>query len=200
MDALNFFRMQQTQPVRQFSPANNDSENPGLGIVKTINIFSRSDLIRGRYIVYRDNATNRYRSQDISALYGVRPGTIWVIYSEGQVIRRDTNQVIAKKTIGCLIRRVAIDIPYQATIICKNIRNIRLESRTQLRSSDINIAGHSGDPIIGNQSSIIPANSINRVTASDYDGKVTLNQIFGMTFDELKKVADYVVSKSTKLS
>ncbi|MCS7165245.1 MAG: hypothetical protein RMJ51_03080 [Candidatus Calescibacterium sp.] len=180
--------------MRRFSPANNDSEDPGLGIVKTINIFSRSDLIRGRYIVYRDNTTNRYKSQDISELYGKPAGTIWVIYSEGQIIRRDTNQVIAKKTIGCLIRRVAIQIPYDATIICRNISNIRLVSRINLRSSDINIVGVSGNPGIEdrNTCSIIPANSINTVT--DYDEKVTLNWIFGMTFDELRKVADYVVS------
>lgn len=189
IESITFFRKQPMQPVKEFNPTHNDSENPNVGIVRTINIFSRTNNLIGRYEI------NRNRVQDVSIFYGKPRGTIWAIYSRGLVIRRDTNQVISSKTIAFLIRRIAINIPYEATIIWNRISNVKLESRTRLISSSINIAGSNGtgSPVIQNQSAILPY-SINYVT--DYYTKVNFNNIFGMTFDEMKALADFRVTNS----
>ncbi|MCS7243588.1 MAG: hypothetical protein RMJ36_02485, partial [Candidatus Calescibacterium sp.] len=62
-------------------------------------------------------------------------------------------------------------------------------------SSSINIAGPSGTgtPTVQNQSAILP-HSINYVTNYSI---VNFNNIFGMTLDEMKNMADHIVNSSS---
>ncbi len=71
IDTLYYFRKQSAQPVLNFNPTSNDSQNPTIGIVNTLDITSTTNNIKGIYIV------NKNLVKDVSLLYNKPAGTIW---------------------------------------------------------------------------------------------------------------------------
>lgn len=190
IDCLNFFRRQTTQPVTSFNPTINDSENPAIGIQRTLDIFGMTDNIKGRYIIDRGEV------EDLSSYYGKSNGTIWIIYSQGLIINTRNNRVLSRKKISFLIRRMTINIPYESTIVWARANNVRLLNRTRLISSSYNVTAPNGtgNPSVGSQCYILP-NAVNHV--SNYYSEVSYNNIFAMNAKEMQGVADYIVNNSS---
>ncbi len=192
IDTLYYFRKQSSQPVLNFSPTSSDSEDPSIGIVNSLSIISNTNNIVGRYIV------NKNLVKDVSLLYNKPAGTIWEIISEGQIINRArNNEIIADKKLAVLIRRISISIPYESTVIWGFANKINLQSRTRMVSSNpaSNISSiiGSGSPTVNNnnQNALLP-NTINYV--DNYYDNVSINNIFGITINELKGMSDYIVN------
>jgi len=190
MDTLYYFRKQSSQPVLNFNPTSNDSEDPSIGIVNSLFITSNTNNIVGRYVV------NRNLVKDVSSLYNKPSGTIWEIVSQGQIINRArNNEIIANTKLAVLIRRISISIPYESTVIWGFANKINLQSRTRMVSSNpafnISSIGGSGRPSVNNQSALLP-NTINYV--NNYYDQVSINNIFGITINEVKGISDYIVN------
>jgi hypothetical protein len=193
IDTLYYFRKQSSQPVLNFNPISSDSEDPSTGIVNSLSITSNTNNIVGKYIVDKNLV------KDVSSLYNKPAGTIWEIISEGQIINRARNsEIIADKKLAVLIRRISISIPYESTVIWGSASNINLQSRTRMVSSNpaFNISSISGSgiPSINNQSALLPY-TINYV--NNYNNQVSINNIFGITINEVKGISDYIVNNVT---
>jgi hypothetical protein len=193
IDTLYYFRKQSSQPVLNFSPTSSDSEDPSKGIVNSLFITSNTNNIIGRYVVDKNLV------KDVSLLYNKPAGTIWEIISEGQIINRArNNEIIADKKLAVLIRRISISIPYESTVIWRSANKINLQSRTRMVSSNpafnISSISGSGSPSINNQSALLPY-TINYV--NNYNNQVSINNIFGISINELKGISDYIVNNVT---
>jgi hypothetical protein len=187
IDTLYYFRKQSSQPVLNFNPTSSDSEDPSDGIVNSLFITSNTNNIVGRYIV---------KANDVSSLYNKPAGTIWEIISEGQIINRArNNEIIADKKLAALIRRISISIPYESTVIWGFANKINLQRRTRMVSSNpafnISSISGSGSPSVNYQSALLP-NTINYV--DNYYDQVSINNIFGITINEVKGISDYIVN------
>lgn len=190
IDTLYYFRKQSAQPVLNFNPTSNDSQNPTIGIVNTLDITSTTNNIKGIYIV------NKNLVKDVSLLYNKPAGTIWEIVSQGEIINQANNELIASKKLAVLIRRISISIPYESTVIWRSANKVKLQSRTRMVSSNpafnLTAVSGSGNPTISNQSALLPNNSINYV--NNYDSQVSVNNIFGININEVKGISDYIVN------
>jgi hypothetical protein len=193
IDTLYYFRKQSSQPVLNFNPASSDSEDPSIGIVNSLIVTSNTNNIIGRYVV------NKNLVKDVSSLYNKPAGTIWEIISEGQIINRArNNEIIADKKLAVLIKRISISIPYESTVIWRSANKINLQSRTRMVSSNpafnISSISGSGSPSINNQSALLPY-TINYV--NNYNNQVSINNIFGISINEVKRISDYIVNNVT---
>ena len=203
-DALAWFRRQTSQPVTAFTPQRdmavtpivNDSDDVSIGIVREIDV-DQSSNIYGRYEVISSTVT------DISLQRGfLANGTIWNIESIGYMYRRLAptkaynvwpNQVLAHNVMAVDIRRVSMVLPGQAAVC----------------------AGDPAQTVFGNNSKIIggvkyacvypPGTAPNVLPGATVTGTPTaMSQllpyndecvdVFGMTEDELRSIADYCVS------
>ena len=203
-DALAWFRRQTSQPVTAFTPQRdmavtpivNDSDDVSIGIVREIDV-DQSSNIYGRYEVISSTVT------DISLQRGfLANGTIWNIESIGYIYRRLDptkaynvwpNQVLAHNVMAVDIRRVSMVLPGQAAVC----------------------AGDPAQTVFGNNSKIIggvkyacvypPGTAPNVLPGATVTGTPTaMSQllpyndecvdVFGMTEDELRSIADYCVS------
>ncbi len=192
IDTLYYFRKQSSQPVLNFNPTSTDSENPTVGIVNTLDITSITNNIKGRYIVDKNLV------RDVSGLYNKPVGTIWEIVSQGEIFNQRNGEIISKGKLAVLIRRISISIPYEGTVIWKRANNVKLQNRTRMVSSNpaFNLVSlnSTGNPTVINQSALLPY-TINYV--NNYDNQVSVNNIFGISINEVKGISDYIVNTAS---
>lgn len=214
-EGLSWFVHQRQQPVTEFDPKSDpdgvcthtprhsptvfESEDPSIGIVRSFEITG-SGRLWGRYEVKRTAVA------DMSARRG-KPvaGTIWQLESEGIVYVRNNrslppderpNWILARRTMRVDIQRLAIQLPANAAVFASqgNFINVASPSKIQGGSSGIGAAypPSTNSPLGGGTISGNPAQ--NTTT-----GGFRLEQIFGVTQNELLSMADVVVDDETQL-
>ena len=214
-DGLSWYVRQRQQPVTTFNPlvdANGvcthtpahippafDSEDPALGIVRSFEINTQG-RVWGRYEMRRASVL------DVSQRRGKpQAGTIWQLESQGFVyVRNDPaqppnvapNMVLARRTMRVDIQRLGLQLPANAALSAIRGGNINVirPSRIQGGSAGIGAAYPASTGTPGGNGSITgsPAQSI--TTAS-----FTIDQIFGVTVNELVAMADLVVDDESQL-
>lgn len=208
-EALAWFVHQRQQPVTAFDPKVdsagicthspphvppvNESEEPATGIVRTYEIMAPGRVF-GRYEVRRGNVL------DVSRRRGkVQAGTIWQLESTGIVyVRNDPSQppgaarntILARRTVRTEIQRLGLQLPANAAISATRGNNISVvaPSRVQGGASGIGAAYPPSTGTAGGPGSITgsPAQSTT-------GGSFALQDVFGVTQQELIAMADLVV-------
>lgn len=214
-DGLSWYVRQRQQPVTTFNPLVDpngvcthtpahvppafDSEDPALGIVRSFEINTQG-RVWGRYEMRRTSVL------DVSQRRGKpQAGTIWQLESQGFVyVRNDPaqppnvapNMVLARRTMRVDIQRLGLQLPANAALSAIRGGNINVirPSRIQGGSSGIGAAypASTGTPAGNGSITGSPAQSI--TTAS-----FTIDQIFGVTVNELVAMADIVVDDESQL-
>ncbi|MEO8379454.1 MAG: hypothetical protein ABI779_07300 [Acidobacteriota bacterium] len=215
-EGLSWFVRQRQQPVTTFNPvvdANGvcthtprhvpplfDSEDPSIGIVRSFEVNNLGNLW-ARYEVRRSAVT------DVSLRRGkAQAGTIWQLESEGLIYVRNNaaqlpsvspNLILARRTMRVDIQRLGLQLPTAnaalSAIRGNNINVIR-PSRVQGGSSGIGASYPVSTGTPGGNGSITgsPAQSFT-------SGAFTIDQIFGVTQNELIAMADIVVDDESQL-
>jgi len=213
-DGLSWFVRQQVQPVTNFNPVADgaacihmprhnplayDSEVPATGIVRSFEINS-TGRVWGRYELRRASVV------DVSARRGKpQPGTIWQLDSEGIVyVRNDAaaapdvspNRVLARRTMRVDIQRLGLNPPAAAALCALNAASVNVTQPSRIRGGTTGIgvahAPNSGAPL-GNGT--ISGNPRLQSTNNSF----ALDQIFGVTLNELVAMADLVVDDESQL-
>lgn len=214
-DALSWFVHQRAQPVTAFDPKSDsggicphvpphvpaafESEVPATGIVRSFEITAPG-RVWGRYEVRRD------RVVDVSQERGkTAAGTIWQLESQGFVyVRNDAtkgpsespNRVLSQRTMRVNIQRLATQLPANAALTAArgNGINVARPSRIQGGPSGIGAAfpPSTGTPA-GNGT--ISGNPATNVTS----GGLTIDEVFGVSAQELVAMADIVVDQESEL-
>lgn len=213
-DGLSWFVRQQVQPVTNFNPVVDgaacthvprhnplayDSEVPATGIVRSFEINSMG-RVWGRYEVRRANVL------DVSARRG-KPaaGTVWQLDSEGIVYVRNNaaaapdvapNVVLARRTMRVDIQRLGLNPPATAALCATAANNVNVTQPSRIRGGAAGIgvahAPSTGAPL-GNGS--ITGNPGLQPTNNSF----AIDQIFGVTLNELVAMADLVVDDESQL-
>ena len=201
-DALAWFRRQTTQPVSAFNPQFddtvepkvNDTNDPLIGIVREIDM-DQSANIYGRYEVISSTVT------DISSQRGFTGvGTIWNIESIGYIyLKLDPtkaynvwpNRVLAYNTLAVDIRRVSMVLPAEAALCTYDAGNTTVGNKGKvIGNTKLGIAYQSGSGTL----SIIGTVTGTPATQAISPYKDSCSDVFGMTEDELRSIADYYVT------
>lgn len=207
VDSLSWFRRQTTQPVAQFDPLRdlsqdppiNDSDDATLGIVRDYEISSLG-AVWGRYEVLRSAVT------DVTEERGkAGTGSVWQVDSTGIVyVRRDPdkaydeypNRRLGHVTVRTELQRLSIVLPGNAAICAARGDGVLTESSTRvLGGTGIGIlyASSTGSPSIAGDVAGLQSTS----TVTPYlDG---IAQVFGVTQRELVGMADLVADNVSDL-
>ncbi len=212
VEALAWFRKQQTQPVTAFGPRRDLNANPPLnetddatiGIVRDYEI-SRQSNVWGRYEVRRSAVT------DVSTARGkTGSGIVWQVQSVGIVYVRNTsdmtvayntppNRVIATQTASTEFQRLSMVLPGQAGINSSRGDRVTLSTRARVfGGTNIGILYKSstGAPsICAYPCQVTGSPSQNQ--ANPYDASITA--VFGLQQQELLNMADIVVADESQL-
>lgn len=214
-EGLSWFVRQRLQPVTTFDPqvdANGvcahipphtppvyDSEEPATGIVRSFEI-NAGGRVWGRYEVRRADVV------DVSERRGkTQAGTIWQLESEGLVyVRNDAgaapdiapNFVLARRTLRADIQRLGLQLPANAALASVRGSNINVTRPSRIQGGASGI-GTAYPPSTGTPggTGTISGNPASSVTG----GSFALDQIFGVTQNELLAMADIVVDNESEL-
>ena len=203
-DALAWFRRQTAQPVAAFNPQRdmtvtpivNDTDDAAIGIVREIDV-DQSSNIYGRYEVISSTVT------DISSSRGFAgAGTMWNIESVGYIyLRLDPtkaynvwpNRVLAHNILAVDIRRVSMVLPGQAAVCAAD------PAQTVFGNNSKIIGGVKYACVYppGTAPNVLPGATVTGTPTamsqlSPYNDECV--DVFGMTEDELRSIADYCVS------
>lgn len=214
-EALSWFIRQKQQPVVAFDPVVDpggvcphvpphvppayDSEAPATGIVRSFEIM-QTGKVWGMYSVKRsaviDVSTRRGKAQ---------AGTVWQVESEGTVyVRNDSakapdvspNFVIARRVMRADIQRLGLALPANAAVSSTQgkLINVTKPSRIQGGAAGIGTAypPSTGTPKGGGT---ITGNPAQATTNSSFN----IDQVFGVTLNELTSMADIVVDDESQL-
>ena len=213
-DGLSWFVRQQVQPVTSFNPVVDggvcthvpphnplafDSEVPATGIVRSFEINSVG-RVWGRYEVRRSSVL------DVSARRGKpQPGTIWQLDSEGIVyVRNDAaaapgvspNVVLARRTMRVDIQRLGLNPPAAAALCAITANNVNVTQPSRIRGGAAGIGvAHGSVSSTTNGNGSITGNPAKQPTGNSF----ALDQIFGVTLNELMSMADLVVDDESQL-
>lgn len=214
-DALSWFVHQPAQPVTAFDPKSDsggvcthvpphtplafESEAPAEGIVRSFEITAPG-RVWGRYQVRRDRVVDVSEARGKSAA-----GTIWQLESEGFVyVRNDAmkepderpNYLLSRRTMRVNIQRLATQLPANAALTATRGNNINIArpSRIQGGAGGIGAAFRpsTGSP---NGNGTISGNPATNVT----NGGLTIDEVFGVSAQELVAMADIVVDQESEL-
>lgn len=198
-DAISWFKRQLIQPVQEFSPTGDDTEDPNIGLVREYLI---SGNVYGRYEVPKSEVEdvsikrNRYRkildeeNKDESSA-----GSIWKIVSYGYVFQKidpnkrfneSPNKILARSKLSTEIRRIGVNLPIEAAILAE--KNVQIGNGGRVRGG-------------------IATNGKVSNSQGDIQGNIMENQrmpldplsIFGLSLDELSNLADISVSSVSQL-
>jgi hypothetical protein len=213
-DGLSWFVRQQVQPVVSFNPVVDngacthvpphnplayDSEVPATGIVRSFEINSVG-RVWGRYEVRRANVL------DVSTRRGKpQPGTIWQLDSEGIVyVRNDPaaapnvapNVVLARRTMRVDIQRLGLNLPAAAALCASSANNVNITQPSRVRGGAAGIGvAHAPNTGTPNGNGTVSGNPAVQPTNNSF----ALDQIFGVTLNELVAMADLVVDDESQL-
>lgn len=221
-EALGWFRKQTAQPVLDFEPRLDTSATPQIldtidtdvGIVRE---FEITDTVWGRYEVWKDWPgdpdpdrlawRDQMRVVDLSAERGnLSPGSVWKIRSMGYVFRlvdpsvpfdQAPNQVLGQELLEVEARRLALQPPGQAALCTRAGGTCRVLTRGRVQG---NTAGAgifyrqgTGNPTVsGTGASVTGGMSASATYADD------AVSVFGVSMEELKPMADYVVGTASE--
>lgn len=214
-DGLSWFVRQQVQPVTSFNPVVDvggvcphvpphnplayDSEVPATGIVRSFEINGMG-RVWGRYEVRRnaviDASTRRGKAQ---------AGTIWQLDSEGIVYVRNNaavapnvspNVVLARRTMRVDIQRLGFNPPAPCAVCAVSALNVNVTqpSRIQGGPAGIGVAHASVSGTTLGNGTITGSPARNQT-----NGSFAIDQIFGVTLNELVAMADFVVDDESQL-
>lgn len=214
-EALSWFIRQKQQPVTAFDPVVDpggvcphvpphvppayDSEAPATGIVRSFEITA-TGRVWGMYAVKRSAVL------DVSTRRGkAAAGTVWQIESEGTVyVRNDSskapdvtpNFVLAKRTVRADIQRLGLQLPANAAISSTSGKNINIAKPSRVQGGAAGI-GTAYPPSTGTPkgNGTISGNPAQTTT----NGAFTIDQVFGVTLNELTSMADIVVDDESQL-
>lgn len=214
-EGLAWFVHQRQQPVTAFDPkvdsggvcthvpphvpVVNESEDPAIGIVRTYEIMN-TGRVWGRYEV------RRAAVRDVSSRRGKpQAGTIWQLESNGFVYVRNNagegpgttrNPILARRTMRVEIQRLGLQPPASAAISATRGNNISVirPSRVQGGASGIGAAYPALTGTAGGTGTISGSPAQNTTTNS-----FALQDVFGVTQQELVSMADLVVDSEAQL-
>lgn len=224
-EAQSWLRRQTSQPVTAFEPQLDaaasppilDTQDPDIGMVREFRI---SGDLWARYEVWKPWPTdpdadrlawrNQFACSDVSdPRVGGAPGTAWHLRSLGYVFRRNDanvpfnqspNVVLASELAETDVLRAVLNLPGQAAVNVSDGNSAHINTNGR-------IVGGSGAGIYYPQGSGTPTTgpaSQNRVTGSPrlspgttYDD--SYSAVFGLTLDELKAMANAVISDEDDL-
>ncbi len=216
-DGLSWFRRQQVQPVRNFTPtvnlaANppiNDTEDTTIGIVRTYSVSSPGRVM-GRYEVRYGDATKGTGVLDVTANKGktsATAGTVWQIESTGYVwIQNDTtkqfnqqpNQIISTQTARTEIQKLSVNLPDGgAALFSARCDAVTIGTRTKIQGgAGIGISCRNGTNNVSNSGTVTgQVNTIKVNSTAAYD----VQSVFAVTTQELLGLADVSVTRMQDL-
>jgi hypothetical protein len=134
-------------------------------------------------------------------------GSVWVIESIGRVYRRPRedlplgegpNRQVAANFRQTEIRRMAVTLPASAALQSSRGSNVRIGSRTRIRTGTVGVAYKSGTgtPSI---SSLLTTITGGTATAAFTSWKDGVADVFGLDWAELQSIADIRTSDGTSL-
>jgi hypothetical protein len=223
IEALAWLRKQASQPVLAFAPELDpgatppvvDTIDPDIGIVRE---FQISGSVWGRYEVWKDwpgdpDAARllwreQFRCQDISAFRGEPDGSLWKLVCIGYVYRRadpgaafdvEPNQVLGRETMEVEVRRLAINPPGQSALCTRNGGTCIVQTKGRIlggsTGAGVYYRSGTGTPSVsGTGASITGTPPTSAATV--YDD--TLRTVFGVGLEELRAVANYVVTDAAQ--
>lgn len=208
IDAQDWFRRQNTQPVTSFNPVRDetanppilDTEDPAIGIVRE---FEISSGIWGRYEVRRFVPNSNPVRSEVSDISTERntgtSGMVWKLVSRGYLFRlrngtvpfdQSPNVVLATEVVETEIRRLTLAPPAPAALNSTRGDNVTISGKGRI-SGDIGTGiahgSGTGNPSFGDVSGDPPTASL-----STYDGSV--EAVFGVDVDMLRSLADDRIS------
>lgn len=221
-DALGWFRKQTSQPVTTFAPELDaaadppklDTDDEDLGIVRE---FQITGAVWGRYEVWKEWDTDpdatrlawrqQMEAEDVSTARGGRTaGEVWRIRSIGYVWRRidptkayneQPNYVLGQQVLETEVRRLALSPPGQAAACMATGSQFTGSGNAVVDGGSVAAGifydGNTSAPTTSGKVSGSPGVS----AATDYAGSI--EDVFGVTQDQLQSMADYVVSSASDL-
>ena len=213
-DGLSWFVRQQVQPVTNFNPVADgatcthlprhnplayDSEVPATGIVRSFEINS-TGRVWGRYELRRANVI------DVSVRRGKpQPGTVWQLDSEGIVyVRNDAaaapdvapNRVLSRRTMRVDIQRLGLNLPAAAAVSATEADNVNVTQPSRIRGGTTGIGvAHGPNTGVPRGNGTVSGNPRLQPISNSF----ALDQIFGVTLNELVAMADIVVDDESEL-
>lgn len=217
IEALNWMRRQNTQPVATFDPVRDasvdpqilDTEEPDIGLVRS---FKISGTTWGRYEVWKewdsdpDSTRLPFRqlmqARDVSAMRGQSgAGKTWLLKAIGYAYeRRDAgkafderpNRILAQETLEMEVARLSFNLPGQAAINAADGSGVRVGPGTEVlgggSAAGIYYATGTGTPFTPGTVTGSPPEA----PAIAFDGSP--EAIFGVSEDALRAVADQVIT------
>lgn len=209
-DALGWFRRQTTQPVTTFNPQRdlgllppvNDTDDPAIGIVREIDV-NQSRQLYGRYEVISSTVVDVTTQRGFSG-----SGTVWHIESVGYLyLKLDgmkpynvyPNRIVSQIRLATEIRRVSIVLPAQAAICAGNPGQTVIGNKTRIIGGDqyaIVYPPAMGTPNI-NPGATVTGTPTATSQVLPYDDAP--EDVFGLTENELRSIADYYVTAVDQL-
>ena len=215
-EALNWFRLQSSQPVVAFAPVRDElavpkileTDDPDIGLVRN---FEVSGLLWGRYEVWKrwdadpdpDRLAWRQKMQveDVSALRNdPKTGSVWRITCVGYVFRRVDpnkaydeypNQVLGVEVLETEIRRLNLIPPGAGALAVRDGGDAILQGNGQV------LGGKNGAGIVYGTGTA-PTGAITGTPASSpipgYDDST--EAVFGVTVEELRAMANSAITKN----
>ncbi|MFK7740256.1 MAG: hypothetical protein AB8H80_08025 [Planctomycetota bacterium] len=222
-EALSWLRRQTSQPVTALEPQLItaadpqilDTEDPDIGLVRDFNI---SGNLWARYEVWKrwdadpDSERLAWRQQvqceDISAArMDGTAGQAWRVNSVGYVylqldpavaFNEEPNRVLATEMASTDVLRAVINLPGQAAVNINDGNSAHINTNGRIRGNGfggIYYPQGSGTPTTGPKSQSRVTGSPGLSAGTTYDD--SYESVFGLTLDELKSLADVVVSSSS---
>ncbi|HEX7151091.1 MAG TPA: hypothetical protein VF618_06350 [Thermoanaerobaculia bacterium] len=215
-ESLSWFIRQQPQPVVTFNPQIDpggvcphvpphlppvtDSEDPATGIVRSYEIMG-TGRVHGRYDVRRTAVT------DISTRRGkAAAGTMWRIISEGTIyVRNDAtklpneapNVVLSRTSMAAELQRMSLALPAAAALAATRADRINVTNAGRVQGGTaglgITYPRFTGTPTIAGEVTGTPG------PHNWTNGSFNLQDIFGVSQQELLTMADLVVDSSNDL-
>lgn len=228
-DAIAWFRRQPTQPVRSSfdptlypyadaafapvastDPVKSDTLDASIGLVKEYSINTAGSLW-ARYEVRRqaDLSTNPVDAMAVHDItnrripgYSAGDGLVWYIESRGYVYQKrgsgafnaSPNRVVATARIATEIRRLALTLDSNAATFVTSRSNVTLQNNGRIAGgNDFGLAYYGGSGGSG----------LSNVTGTPalklLSGSINVQNIFGVTLNELRLMADVSVSQMSDM-
>jgi len=219
-EALSWLRRQTSQPVTEFAPVFDptqqpqilETEDPAIGLVRD---FQISGNLWARYEVWKEwdedpepaRATWRalYECRDISTPKAARAaGAAWRLRSVGYVYRRFSealpfnvtpNQVLATEMAETDVLRAVINLPGEGAVNVGDGNSCHINTNGRIRggsAAGIYYPEGTGRPTTGSRRRRRVTGTPRLAQATVYDD--SYESVFGLSFAEISSMADMIVT------
>lgn len=217
-DAINWFRAQAVQPVRQnglpcpdaaFGPAGaDDTIDSSIGLVKEFPIGGAGSSLYGRYEVRKqscDSAVDPHAVHDVTpnrTLGGLDgDGLAWSIESLG-IVYQKPNRILARSRVSTEIYRISVELPANSAVIVNDRSGAACQNNGRIigGAGNIGLAYYGG---VGAGTCVPPLASGGYASTFDISSAtstaISFQDIFGLTLDDLRLMADITVGGGESL-